>query len=103
MVAVAPLKAAAVVVMQGGGGQRCRERLWQSGGAWLVLRLVNGASDVTPQFEGSAPVIMAHLPVTLYDCCAQADYHNGGVVAYALTDTADGHAYVNDVDAVAAS
>ena len=55
VVPVAPLKHTAVVAMAGGGGQRRDGRvramswsLWQSGGARLVLRLTNGASDTAP-------------------------------------------------------
>jgi hypothetical protein len=48
-------------------------------------------------------VVMAQTPVTLDDCHVQAEYHNSRAVAYALTDTADGHAEVNGVDAAAAA
>jgi hypothetical protein len=43
------------------------------GGAWLVLRLANGALDAAPRFEGSAAVSMAQTPVTLDDCRAQVE------------------------------
>ena len=74
VVVAAPLKDTAVVAATGGGAQRRGGRLGATpGGAWLVLRLADGASDVAPWFEGSAAVIVAQTPVTLDDCRAQAE------------------------------
>ena len=92
MVAVAPLKDAAVVAAPGGGGQRRGGRLgatpwWsrQSGGAWLVLRLANGAAAAVPRFEGRAVVVVLQTPVMLEDCRARAEKRRGnGPVRTAL-------------------
>jgi len=74
VVVAAPLKDAAVVAATGGGGQRRGGRLGATpGGAWLVLRLADGASDVAPRFEGSAAVVMAQTPFTLDSFRAQAE------------------------------
>jgi hypothetical protein len=74
VVVAEPLKDAAVVVAAGGGRKSRGGRLGAApGGAWLVLRLADGASDAAPRFEGSANVVMAQTPVTLDDCCVQAE------------------------------
>ena len=73
VVAVTPLKALAVVGIPCGGEKRRGGQLWQSGGVWLALLLVNGALDTVPWFEGSANVVVARTPVTLDNCRAQAE------------------------------
>jgi hypothetical protein len=70
---------------------------------WLVLQLVSGTLDVAPRFEGSATVVVAQTLVTMDDRGMQVEYHDGRAMAYALTDTADWHTEVDDVDAAAAA
>ena len=67
VVAMTPLKAAALMVTPGVNGQHRGGHMWQPGGMLLVLWLANSASDAAPRFEGSAAVVMAQTPGTLDD------------------------------------
>ena len=73
MVAEVPLEDAAVVATPGGGGKCRGGRLWQSGGTWLVMCLVDSASNAAPQFKGSAASVVAEMPFTLDVCRVQTE------------------------------
>ena len=91
MVAEAPLEDSSMVAIPGGGEPRRDGWLCQSGDVWLVLWLANGVSNMSPWFEGSAASVVAQTPVMLDDYRAQAEWHTGRALAYALTVKADGH------------